>query len=37
VPVEPTINAENATYITTKVERMNHLLDIGISPDGTQK
>jgi len=37
VPVEPTINDENATYITTKVERMNHLLDIGISSGAAGK
>ena len=37
VPVEPTINDENASYITTKVERMNHLLNIGISSDAAQK
>ena len=37
VPVEPTINDENATYITTKVQRMNHLLNLGVSSDAAQK
>lgn len=31
VPVEPTIHAENASYLHTKVTRMNHLLNLGIS------
>jgi 3,4-dihydroxy 2-butanone 4-phosphate synthase/GTP cyclohydrolase II len=37
VPLEPTINDENAAYINTKVTRMNHLLDIGISSGTTGK
>jgi len=37
VPVEPTINDENAAYIATKVERMNHLLNLGISSSAVQK
>ncbi len=37
VPVEPTINDENAAYITTKIERMNHLLNVGISSGAAGK
>ena len=29
VPVEPTLYAENANYLFTKVTRMNHLLNLG--------
>jgi 3,4-dihydroxy 2-butanone 4-phosphate synthase/GTP cyclohydrolase II len=29
VPVVPTVNADNAHYLFTKVERMNHLLNLG--------
>jgi 3,4-dihydroxy 2-butanone 4-phosphate synthase/GTP cyclohydrolase II len=29
VPVEPTLYAENATYLYTKAIRMNHLLNLG--------
>jgi len=29
VPVEPTINADNAYYLLTKVQRMDHLLNLG--------
>jgi len=32
VPVEPTIYADNAQYLFTKVTRMNHMLDLGFSP-----
>jgi 3,4-dihydroxy 2-butanone 4-phosphate synthase/GTP cyclohydrolase II len=28
VPIEPTIHAENVTYLTTKVQRMRHLLQL---------
>ena len=37
VPVEATINDENASYITTKVERMNHLMNLGVSSDAAQE
>ncbi len=30
VPVEPTINADNAEYLATKVQRMNHLLRLNL-------
>lgn len=30
VPVEPTLYAENASYLFTKVTRMNHLLNLGV-------
>lgn len=29
VPVESTVNADNAFYLLTKVQRMDHLLDLG--------
>jgi GTP cyclohydrolase II len=32
VPLEPQITAENALYLVTKVQRMNHLLDLGPLP-----
>jgi len=32
VPIEPTINAENANYLITKARRMNHLLNLEIAP-----
>lgn len=31
VPVEPTIYAENMTYLLTKATRMNHLLNLGLN------
>ncbi len=31
VPVEPTIYAENASYLLTKVTRMNHLLNLSLN------
>lgn len=31
VPVEPTIYAENANYLLTKVVRMNHLLNLSLT------
>lgn len=33
VPVEPTVHAENAGYLHTKVKRMNHLLTLTTRPD----
>jgi len=30
VPVEPTVYAENANYLFTKLTRMNHLLNLGL-------
>lgn len=36
VPMPPTLNVENAAYLTTKVERMRHLLNLnGRSPHPT--
>jgi GTP cyclohydrolase II len=32
VPLEPHITAENAHYLVTKAQRMNHLLDLGSLP-----
>jgi 3,4-dihydroxy 2-butanone 4-phosphate synthase/GTP cyclohydrolase II len=32
VPVEPTIYADNAQYLFTKVTRMNHMLNLGLMP-----
>jgi GTP cyclohydrolase II len=32
VPVVPTVNADNAQYLFTKVQRMHHLLNLGIVP-----
>jgi GTP cyclohydrolase II len=32
VPLEPEITAENALYLATKVQRMNHLLDLDPLP-----
>jgi 3,4-dihydroxy 2-butanone 4-phosphate synthase/GTP cyclohydrolase II len=32
IPVEPTVHAENVTYLLTKVQRMDHLLDLGSFP-----
>lgn len=37
VPVEPTINDENASYINTKVQRMNHILNFGMVSGTTHK
>jgi len=33
VPVEPTVHADNAGYLHTKVKRMNHLLTLTTRPD----
>ncbi len=33
VPVESTVNADNAFYLLTKVQRMDHLLDLGACID----
>jgi len=32
VPVNPTVNADNASYLITKARRMNHLLNLGMAP-----
>jgi GTP cyclohydrolase II len=32
VPVVPTVNADNAQYLFTKVQRMHHLLNLGMVP-----
>jgi 3,4-dihydroxy 2-butanone 4-phosphate synthase/GTP cyclohydrolase II len=32
VPVEPTVHADNASYLFTKAQRMNHLLNLGMVP-----
>ncbi len=32
VAIEPTVHAENAQYLLTKVTRMNHLLNLGLAP-----
>ena len=32
VPVQPTVYAENANYLFTKVTRMNHMLNLGFMP-----
>jgi len=32
VPVEPTVYAENASYLFTKLTRMNHLFNLGFMP-----
>ena len=36
VPIEATVNAENAHYMFTKAYRMNHLLDLDTFPVATQ-
>jgi 3,4-dihydroxy 2-butanone 4-phosphate synthase/GTP cyclohydrolase II len=36
IPVESTINADNAFYLLTKVQRMDHLLDLGAYVDVSQ-
>jgi 3,4-dihydroxy 2-butanone 4-phosphate synthase/GTP cyclohydrolase II len=33
VPVEPTVHAENAEYLYTKAQRMNHLLTLAPRPE----
>jgi 3,4-dihydroxy 2-butanone 4-phosphate synthase/GTP cyclohydrolase II len=32
VPLESQVNAENASYLLTKVQRMDHLLNLGAIP-----
>ncbi len=32
VAVQPTVHADNAAYLSTKVQRMNHLLNLGLAP-----
>jgi len=32
IPVVPTVNADNAQYLFTKVQRMHHLLNLGMVP-----
>jgi GTP cyclohydrolase II len=37
VPLDPTVNAENAYYLFTKAQRMNHLLNLApLSFNGSQ-
>ena len=36
IPVKPTVNAENANYLTTKAQRLNHILDLGAHLDKSQ-
>ncbi|MDD5466231.1 MAG: GTP cyclohydrolase II [Anaerolineales bacterium] len=36
VPLESTVNADNAYYLFTKAQRMNHLLNLGNLPLATQ-
>jgi len=36
VPLESTVNADNAYYLFTKALRMNHLLDLGAFPVGVE-
>jgi GTP cyclohydrolase II len=37
VPLETTVNADNAQYLFTKALRMNHLLDLGSFPVGVEQ
>lgn len=35
VPIQPTVHKDNAGYLHTKAQRMNHLLDVGRRSDAT--
>jgi 3,4-dihydroxy 2-butanone 4-phosphate synthase/GTP cyclohydrolase II len=37
IPVKPTVNAENANYLSTKAQRLNHILDIGVQLGKSQE
>jgi len=37
VPLIPTINADNENYLKTKVDRMNHLLNLNLWGDNTSR